>query len=345
MKLSVLDLVPVRGGQSTSQALAATVSLAQTADSLGFERFWLAEHHNMSAVASTNPPVLIAMVAAQTERIRVGSGGVMLPNHSSLIIAEQFALLEAANPGRIDLGIGRAPGSDPVITAFLSQSGPTTSVDRFPRQIMEVLTMMSPEGTRVRLSSGPDYELRATPAATSAPTPWLLGSSDYSAQLAGEMGLPYVFANHFAGAGQARALELYRSMFTPSEYLDAPKTFVIVNASVAETVEEARRAALPQLLQFARLRLGKKLGPVSVIDDIIESALSDEERVLIEKLTESWIIDEPAAAWKRIQAFADEQGADEVMISPNSGAYLADPLDHTPSRERTLRLLAEQARD
>ncbi|WGD36680.1 LLM class flavin-dependent oxidoreductase [Lysinibacter sp. HNR] len=342
MKLSVLDLVPVRTGQSTTQALAAMVSLAKTADSLGFERFWLAEHHNMPSVASTNPPVLIAMAAAHTSRIRVGSGGVMLPNHSSLIIAEQFALLEAAHPGRIDLGIGRAPGSDPVITALLGQSGTTTSVDRFPQQIMDTVSIMSPQGTRVRLPSGPDYALHGTPAATNIPAVWLLGSSDYSARLAGEMGLPYVFAHHFAGAGLARALDLYRSTFRASIYSDKPASFLVVNAAVAETAEQARHSALPQLLQFARLRLGRKLEAVPRADDISEAQLADEERVLIDKLLTSWVVDEPVAAWQRIASLSAEHGLDEVMISPSAGSLQADPPDRSPARERTLELLVEQ---
>ncbi len=343
MKLSVLDLVPVRTGQTTSQAITAMISLAQKADSLGFERFWLAEHHNMAAVASTNPPVLIAMTAAKTSRIRVGSGGVMLPNHSSLIIGEQFALLEAASPGRIDLGIGRAPGSDPVVTAFLGQSGAASSVDRFPKQIAETISIMSPGGASVRLSQGPDYELRATPSATGVAAVWLLGSSDYSAKLAGELGLPYAFANHFAGAGLERALDLYRSSFQPSGYTEAPQSFLIVNASVAESREDARQSALPQLRQFARLRLGRKLGPVPTADSIVEADLPEDERALIGKLLESWIVDEPEAAWQRMRAQAERHGLDEIMLSPSSGAVSGDPLDTAPSRERTLELIAAEA--
>ncbi len=179
--LSVLDLVPVRTGQSTAQALAATRSLARTADAAGYRRYWLAEHHNMPSVAATNPPLLIGMVASATERIRVGSGGVMLPNHAPLVVAEQFALLEAAHPGRIDLGIGRAPGSDPVTNWALrlgsGLSGGTDVVQRFPEHVGNVIAMMSPAGVGLDLQ-GRDYELRATPAASGRPPVWLLGSSD-----------------------------------------------------------------------------------------------------------------------------------------------------------------------
>ena len=206
--LSVLDLVPVRTGQTSAQAVAASLDLAARADELGYRRYWFAEHHNMPAVASTSPPVLAAVAAARTRRIRVGSGGVMLPNHSPLVVAEQFAALEAVAPGRIDLGIGRAPGSDPVIPQLLRMSGTTSDVDRFPDHIRDILALTSPEGATVRLTGRPDgndrYAIHATPAATGMPELWLLGSSDYSAQLAAAFGLPYVFANHFSGDGLER---------------------------------------------------------------------------------------------------------------------------------------------
>src|SRR5690349_17920622 len=201
MRLSVLDLVPVRSDQSTGDALAATKALARVADKAGYHRYWLAEHHNMPAVAATNPPLLIAMVAGATDRIRVGSGGVMLPNHAPLVVAEQFALLEAAHPGRIDLGIGRAPGTDPV-TSFALRHGAggvgDDAVSRFPEYVENVLAMMEPAGVGLTVA-GRTHALRATPSARSVPEIWLLGSSDYSARLAAEKGMPYVFAHHFAG--------------------------------------------------------------------------------------------------------------------------------------------------
>ena len=192
-------------------------SLARVADQHGYRRYWLAEHHNMPAVAATNPPVLIAMVAAATERIRVGSGGVMLPNHAPLVVAEQFALLEAAHPGRIDLGIGRAPGTDPV-TSYALRHGAggveDDAVERFPEYVDDVISLMSTRGRRASGSGGDVHPLNATPQAESVPEVWLLGSSDYSARLAAERGLPYVFAHHFSGRGTAEALELYRSGYT-----------------------------------------------------------------------------------------------------------------------------------
>ena len=188
LALSVLDLIPVRSNQTSADALAATIALARRADELGFTRYWVAEHHNMPSVASTNPPVLIGILAASTQRIRVGSGGVMLPNHAPLVVAEQFAALEAAFEGRIDLGLGRAPGSDPVITAVLRNSGNTSDVDMFPDNIRDIQALLHPDGAGLRLSSGQTYELRATPHADTVPDVWLLGSSDYSASLAARLG-------------------------------------------------------------------------------------------------------------------------------------------------------------
>src|SRR5690625_5299987 len=182
--LSALDLVPVRTGQTSEQAVASSLGLVRRADELGLRRYWFAEHHNMPAVAATSPPVLIAAAAARTERIRVGSGGVMLPNHSPLIVAEQFAVLEALAPGRIDLGIGRAPGSDPVITQLLRSSGTTSEVEQFPQHVTEIRALASPTGAAVRFTNGGSYDVHATPAATGVPEVWLLGSSDYSARLA-----------------------------------------------------------------------------------------------------------------------------------------------------------------
>ncbi|MDN5746602.1 MAG: LLM class flavin-dependent oxidoreductase, partial [Nocardioidaceae bacterium] len=295
LELSVLDLVPVRSDQSTSQALAASVSLAQVADDLGYRRFWVAEHHNMPAVAATNPPVLISLLASATERIRVGSGGVMLPNHAPLVVAEQFALLEAAFPGRIDLGVGRAPGTDPVTSwALRHGAGGVTdeAVSRFPEYVDNVLAMMEPDGVGLALR-GRQHVLKATPVAQGVPQIWLLGSSDYSARLAATKGMPYVFAHHFSGSGTAEALELYRSTFQPSPELSEPRTFLTVNASVAPTEREAQRQALPQLLQMVALRTGAPLAAQRLIEDaesIVEAGLPEGQDGLIEAMRRRWVI-------------------------------------------------------
>ncbi|MEJ7799151.1 MAG: LLM class flavin-dependent oxidoreductase [Ilumatobacter sp.] len=230
MELSVLDLSVVRYGGTSSEALADTTELAQAADRLGFVRFWVAEHHNMATVASTTPGVLIAHLAARTERIRVGSGGVMLPNHAPLAIAEQFALLESLHPGRIDLGIGRAPGTDPM-TASAFGRPPHQSVEQFPRDLIEVMGMLGDP----RREDGMFTRFRATPVLTSSPTVALLGSSGFSAQLSGMLGLPFAYAHHFDTGATDIATQLYRDHFEPSPVLDEPYLIVGVGALAAPT--------------------------------------------------------------------------------------------------------------
>ncbi|MBB3042023.1 LLM class flavin-dependent oxidoreductase [Nocardioides soli] len=342
LSLSVLDLVPVRTDQATPDAVAASLALARVADARGYERYWLAEHHNMSAVAATNPPVLIGLVAGATERIRVGSGGVMLPNHAPLVVAEQFALLEAAFPGRIDLGIGRAPGSDPVTSYALRHGGGGVSdeaVSRFPEYVDNVLAMMEPAGVGLGIQ-GRTYPLKATPLARSVPTIWLLGSSDYSARLAAEKGMPYVFAHHFSGSGTAEALALYRDGFRPSPELAEPRTFLTVNAVVAETDEEARRLALPQLQAMLALRTGGELRPQRLVEEAEKVELPPAHLDLMDAMARRWIIGTPDAARARIEELATTYAVDEVMVHPVAGAFTGTEAGRSPARERTLELLA-----
>ena len=340
--LSVLDLVPVRTDQTSADAVAATLSLARTADGLGYRRYWLAEHHNMPAVAATNPPVLIGLVAGATTRMRVGSGGVMLPNHAPLVVAEQFALLEAAYPGRIDLGIGRAPGTDPV-TSFALRHGAggvsDDAVTRFPEYVDNILTMMEPSGAGLSVA-GRRHVLKATPAATSVPDVWLLGSSDYSARLAAEKGLPYVFAHHFSGSGTAEALELYRSTFRPSPALAEPRTFLTVNAVVAPTTEEAERRALPNLLMMVALRTGQPLGMQLLVEEAEKADLSEPHLALVAAMRTRWVIGAPDEARAQIDELTATYGVDEVMVHPVAGAYVGTEPDRSPAREETLALLS-----
>lgn len=342
-QLSVLDLVPVRTGQTSAQAVAASLALAQRADDLGYTRYWFAEHHNMPAVASTTPPVLIAAAAARTRRIRVGSGGVMLPNHAPLIVAEQFAALEAIAPGRIDLGIGRAPGSDPVITQLLRASGTAGDVERFPSHVQDIALMLQPDGATVQFTSGGEYGVRATPAATEAPEIWLLGSSDYSAQLAASAGLPYVFANHFSGAGLERALDLYRTGYQPSEAHPEPRTFLTANVVAAPTADEAEARALPQLRMMVRLRRGRPLTALETVEEAT-AALQDgadaEEQQFIDAARANWFIGSGDEVRAELATFASRWGVDEIMVSPVAGAYDAEPLDAPGGRAQTLELLA-----
>lgn len=243
----MLDLSVVRDGGSSADALADTTHLACHADQLGLARFWVAEHHNMATVASTTPSVLIAHLAAATRHIRVGSGGVMLPNHAPLAIAEQFALLEALHPDRIDLGIGRAPGTDP-LTASAFGRHPRDSVEQFPRDLLDLMGMLGDQ----RREDGLWTRLRATPAASSSPLIALLGSSGYSAQLAGLLGLPFAYAHHFDTGATDIASQLYLDNFEPSPVLDEPYLIVGVGALAADTDDEAARIGLPGRI----LRLG-----------------------------------------------------------------------------------------
>lgn len=338
--LSVLDLVPVRAGQTSAQAVAASLDLAARADALGYRRYWFAEHHNMPAVASTTPPVLIAAAAGRTSRIRVGSGGVMLPNHSPLVVAEQFAALEAIAPGRVDLGIGRAPGSDPVITQLLFRSGTTSDVERFPDHIADILSLTSADGATVRFTSGSEYTVRATPVATEAPEVWLLGSSDYSAQLAASLGLPYVFANHFAGQGLERALDLYRSGFRASATLSEPRTFLTANAIAAPTAEEAEARGLPQLRMMARLRTNMPLTPLETIEQAQAEPFDGMARSMMEQQRATWFVGTGPSVAAELTAFAARHGVGEIMISPIAGAYDAEPMAEAAGRAQTLELLA-----
>ena len=344
--LSVLDLVPVRSGQTTTQALVASTALAQAADDAGYRRYWLAEHHNMPAVAATNPAVLIAMLAGATRDIRVGSGGVMLPNHAPLVVAEQFALLEAAHPGRIDLGIGRAPGSDPVTNWALRHGAGGVEADavaHFPEYVDQVVAMMDEHGVGLQLAGG-THALRATPYATSRPPVWLLGSSDYSARLAAAKGLPYVFAHHFSGRGTAEALELYRTGFQPSGHASEPTTFLTVNACVAPTAEEAELLARPQLLAMVALRTGGELRPQATVEEAAAVQLPPQHQEVLDSMRSRWVIGTASEAAERVAKLAAEFGVDEVMVHPVAGASdSADP-SSTPGREQTLRLLRDALR-
>jgi luciferase family oxidoreductase group 1 len=261
LPLSLLDIAPVGADSTTTDALRTTIALAQRADELGFTRVWVAEHHGMPGIASSAPAVLISAIAGATSRIRVGSGGVMLPNHAPLVIAEQFGTLAALYPERIDLGLGRAPGTDQRTAAALRRSAAQLSGEDFPQQLGELASFLAGE-----FPAGHPYErVDAVPHATHVPPIWLLGSSDYSAQLAGLLSLPFAFAHHFSGENTLAALEIYRSVFRPSEGLPEPYAMVTAQVVCADTDDEARRLALPAALSFVRLRQGRP-GPVPTVE-------------------------------------------------------------------------------
>jgi len=331
-KLSVLDFVPVRSGQTSADAVAASLLLAQTADHLGYVRYWVAEHHNVQAAACTNPPVLIALLAGVTQRIHVGSGGVLLPNHTPLVIAEQFALLEAAYPGRIDLGVGRATGADPATSRFLGRG--SGSVD-------ELRALMSVTGGRLP-TAGHSELPTPTPNAASAPPLWLLGASEGSARVAAEKGLSYVFGHHLGVEGTGEALRVYRSTFRPSGDLAEPRTLLPVMASVADTYDEAYRAALPWLLVMLGLHTGRPQTPVLTIEEAEKVELPSDDQRLIDVLAQRYVIGTAAQARDQIHHLASTFAVDEVMINPIAGAHEGDDPRTDPGRAQTLRLLAAQ---
>jgi luciferase family oxidoreductase group 1 len=269
----------------------------------------VAEHHNMPAVASTNPPVLIAHLAAVTERIRVGSGGVMLPNHAPLVVAEQFALLEALHPGRIDLGIGRAPGTDAHTAIALRRDPAALSAEDFPQHLLDLLGLLGDP----RVEGGLAERFSATPAASTAPAVVLLGSSGFSAQLAGQLGLPFAFAHHFGGPNVQAAVELYRDTFRPSPVLDRPYTVVTANVLAADTDDDARRLALPGQLMRLAIRTNR-LRPVPTL----EEALVHPERAAAETMPSNAVIGAPGTVVPELRRLAADTGADELMLSAST---------------------------
>jgi len=279
----------------------------------------------------------------EPERIGVGSGGVMLPNHAPLVVAEQFALLEAANPGRIDLGIGRAPGSDPVTSMALRGAAgrDDTDIENFPQYLDDVVALMGADGVRVAVPRQ-NYVLKATPAASTEPRMWLLGSSMYSAHLAAAKGLPYVFAHHFSGQGTAEALQVYRSEFQPSDLAPEPVTFLTVNASVAETEREAAALMLPNLQMMARLRTGQPLTALDLVEDAQAMELPPQVEAMISSGLARAVVGTPEQAADQIQELAFQFGVDEVMVNPVASARRGTDARTAPGREQTLELLAKE---
>ena len=307
--LSALDLAIVSEGKTSASALADTTTLAQRADELGFTRFWVAEHHNMRTVASTTPSVLIAHLAARTPRIRVGSGGVMLPNHPPLVVAEQFAMLEALHPGRIDLGIGRAPGTDHATAAALRRSPSALGAEDFPLHLLDLMGLLGD----VRTDAGLWSQFAATPVSTSTPWIGLLGSSGYSAELAGYLGLPFSYAHHFdmgTLATTVQAFELYRNAFRPSPVLDEPYAIVSANVLTAATRDEADWFAAPGRLMLLARRTGR-FEPLRPPDVASAHPSMEEARAL----PSNRIVGTPADTVERLEELASLTHAAEVMVS------------------------------
>ena len=302
--LSVLELAPVTAGADTAQALQYTTELARRVEELGYRRIWVAEHHNMPAIASSSPAVLIAHLAAMTSTIRVGSGGVMLPNHAPLVVAEQFGTLASLHPGRIDLGVGRAPGTDQRTALALRRTPDGLSAENFPSEFADV----------VRMLAGDPARLKAVPAPAELPEIWLLGSSGFSAQLAGELGLPFSFAHHFSAANTEPALELYRRSFRPSQWLDEPHTMVAVNAICADTDERAELLARPGWLAFLRLHMGRPIA-LPTVEDAATYEFTEPELEFVAQRRVGQALGSPDTVREQLTSLLRRTGADELMLT------------------------------
>jgi luciferase family oxidoreductase group 1 len=308
--LSVLDLSPVTTGTSGAQSLRNSIDLARLADRLGFTRYWVAEHHNLPSIASSAPDIMIGQIAAATEHIRVGSGGVMLPNHAPLMVAERFKVLEALFPGRVDLGLGRAPGTDPVTSYALRRRQDTGGDDDFLQRFQELVLFESsafPEGHPFRA-------IRAMPQDVPLPPIWLLGSSGYSAQLAAMVGAGYSFAHHFADHDPVDAMLSYRQQFKPSAARQAPYAILAVAAVCADSDAEADRLASTIDLNFVRRRQGAYL-PLASPEEAVAYPYSPPERGLIARNRARLFVGAKATVRARLEAMIAATKADEVMVT------------------------------
>jgi luciferase family oxidoreductase group 1 len=325
--LGVLDLAPVPEGSTAGDALRATIELAKRTEDLGFTRFWVAEHHGLPGVASSSPPVLIGHIADATRTIRVGSGGVMLPNHSSLVVAEQFGMLEALHPGRIDLGIGRAPGTDQATAQALRHGGP----DEFPRQLTDLLGFFTGQWPE----NHPYSTVHAIPGEGNGPDLWLLGSSGYSAQVAGALGIPFAFAHHFMPQNTLPALDLYRKSFRPSAELDKPYSMIAAGVICADSDDHAKFLAGASALSFLKLRTGRP-GKVPTPEEAAAYPYSDLEQAFIEDRQSTQHIGAPDTVIEGLSHLIKQAGVDELMITTQT---------HNPAdRLHSFELVAAAAR-
>jgi luciferase family oxidoreductase group 1 len=339
LPLSVLDLVPLMAAEGegqrsgSGQAIRNSLELAQLADRLGYTRYWFAEHHNMPTIASTTPEILIALAADRTSWIRVGSGGVMLPNHASLKVAESFKMLESLHPGRIDLGIGRAPGTDQATARELRGTRETPGVDRFPEQLVDLLEYGGRGApSRQAASLERTANIVAVPNDVTLPPIWLLGSSDFSAQLAALLGMGYSFAAHFSDMPPEGPMLAYRENFAQGGDLPRPHAILTLSVICAPTDEEAERLVSSLLVAFARLRTGQPsllLAP----EQALAYQFSPVERAIADSVREKQIVGNPDTVKRRIEELAARTQADEVMISSFIPVHAA--------RMRSYELLAE----
>ena len=320
--LSVLDLSPIVEGANAGQSLRNSLDLARHAERLGYRRFWMAEHHNMPGIASAATAVALAFVGAGTSTIRIGAGGVMLPNHAPLMVAEQFGTLAALFPGRIDLGLGRAPGTDQ-LTARALRRTLASPVDNFPQDVVELIGYFQP--------AQPHQAVRAVPGVGLEVPVWILGSSLYGAQLAAALGLPYAFASHFAPADLDQAIALYRARFQPSDQLAAPYVMPCITVTAAETDAEARLLFSSLQQAFVNLRSGRA-GPLPPPLEGYEAGLDPNARAMLDHALACAIVGGPESVKAGLKTFIERTGADELMVT-------AQVFDHT-ARVRSFEITA-----
>ncbi|HEX6536495.1 MAG TPA: LLM class flavin-dependent oxidoreductase [Gemmatimonadaceae bacterium] len=325
LRLSVLDQSVAVVDRPHGQSIRDTVALARFCDTLGYHRFWVSEHHNHASIAGTAPEILIAAIAGVTNRIRIGSAGVMLPHYAPLHVAEQFLVLEALAPGRIDLGLGRAPGSDQATARALRRS--PSAADTFPQDVAELMTWFRP--------AEPGQAVRAVPGAGLDVPIWILGSSLFGAQLAAALGLPFAFASHFAPALLEQAVDIYRSRFQPSERLARPYVMLGINVFAAASDEEARRLFTSQQQAFVNLRRGRP-GPLPPPVPDFEASLAPFERAMLHEMLSCTVVGDADRVRDGLRAFIERTGADELIVA-------SQIFDH-PARVRSYEITAEARR-
>ena len=310
-RYSILDLATVKENGSIADSFRDSLDLAQHAETWGFTRFWLAEHHNMAGIASAATSVLIGHFAGGTSTIRVGSGGIMLPNHAPLVIAEQFGTLETLYPGRIDLGLGRAPGTDSATVRALRRD-PFTNGRDFPQDVAELLALLGP--------IKPGQTIRAVPGSNTNVPVWLLGSSTFSAQLAASLGLPFAFASHFAPQQLSEAIALYRQLFQPSQYLQKPYAMAGVPIVAADTESQARRLATSVILRVSKLIRGEPFLLAPPVDSL-DGLLSNDESLMVQSKLGALIVGDPERVRAGIEAFVEATGVDEIIFTSEAYVY------------------------
>ncbi|TPW26960.1 MsnO8 family LLM class oxidoreductase [Martelella alba] len=339
LTLSILDIGPIRSNQSASDCFSSMLELARLGDALGYHRYWLAEHHNVAAVAASQTASFAPVVGASTQRIRIG-GCVLLAHYPPFLVAEQMGLVEACFPGRVDLGIGRSTGTDWATGSLLRGGTEMKSEEAYLGDLASLIAMNRPDGLKV-MEGGRELSFKAVVSASSAADVWILGTSSYSAAVAAELGLPYAFGYHIRAEGAKEAIGLYRERFRPSPYLAAPKVLVSVIVVVGSSDAEAERLARPQLFFMSAFRSGEPVQPQMLAEDADRRAFPDRYSELVRMFKRSWIIGSPDRVADGIARLAQALDVSEIMINPVAAAFADQDVRRAPNREFTISTLAE----